>query len=38
MYSAVVWSNDYKLNTWMIDVLYWIVAGAVSIYVQGLMA
>ena len=38
MYSAVVWSNNYKLNQWMIDVLYWIVAGAVSIYVQGLMA
>ena len=36
MYSAVVWQN-YKTNAYVIDLLYVMLAGAVGIYVQGLI-
>ena len=37
LYTATVWSGR-KMNAWMIDTLFWMVAGSVSIYLQGAMA
>lgn len=36
MYSMVVWQN-YKMNAYVIDLLFVALAAAVSIYVQGLI-
>ncbi|MEX1207363.1 MAG: DUF1761 domain-containing protein [Acidimicrobiia bacterium] len=36
MYSAVVWMN-YKMNAYVIDLLFVALAAAISIYVQGLI-
>jgi len=37
LYTATVWSGR-NMTAWMIDVLFWMVAGSVSIYLQGAMA
>ncbi|MDX1450189.1 MAG: DUF1761 family protein, partial [Acidimicrobiia bacterium] len=37
LYTTTVWSGR-STTAWMIDVLFWMVAGAASIYIQGLMA